>query len=212
MQDLLYHLSELVREGRIPRMPTFVDSPMAIRVTEVLERHPEVYDEEMTARVREDRSLFEMAGLELTRTTAESKRINEVKGKAVILAGSGMCTGGRIKHHLAQHLPRAESAILFVGYQAHGTLGREIVEGAENVRVHGCRCPVRARIAQISGFSAHADRDELLRWLSGLRTAPRKAFVVHGEPETARGFADLVAKRMGWPVGVPKYEDEVALD
>jgi metallo-beta-lactamase family protein len=153
-----------------------------------------------------------MPGLHFARSTAESKAINAVRAGAVILAGAGMCTGGRIKHHLAQHLPRPESTILFVGYQAAGTLGREIAEGAPNVRIHGCRCPVRARIAQIGGFSAHADRDELLRWLGGLRTPPRRTFVVHGEPEAARALADLAAQRLGHRVTVPKYGDRVALD
>ncbi len=211
-QDLLYHLSGLADEGRIPRAATYVDSPMAISVTEVLERHPEIYDEEMRERVRRDRSPFDMPGLHFARSTAESKAINAVRSGAVILAGAGMCTGGRIKHHLAQHLPRPESTILFVGYQAAGTLGREIVEGANPVRIHGCRCPVRARIAQIGGFSAHADRDELLRWLSGLGAPPRRTFVVHGEPETARGFADLVAKRLAHRVTVPQYGERIALD
>jgi len=211
-QDLLYHLSGLMDEGRIPREAVYVDSPMAISITETLEHHPEIYDREMRDRIRRDRSPFDMRGLRFARSTAESKAINAVHHGAVILAGAGMCTGGRIKHHLAQNLPRRESTILFVGYQAAGTLGREISEGAQRVRLHGGSYPVRARIAQIGGFSAHADRDELLRWLGGLRTPPRRTFVIHGEPDAAQAFADLAAQRLGHHTTVPQYDDRVGLD
>jgi metallo-beta-lactamase family protein len=128
------------------------------------------------------------------------------------MAGSGMCTGGRIKHHLARNISRPDSTILFVGYQAVGTLGRQIAEGAREVRIHGQQYPVRARVVSLSGFSAHADRDELVRWLSGAEAAPRQTFVVHGEPETADRFADFVRQTKGWTVAVPGYGDEVVLD
>lgn len=122
-----------------------------------------------------------------------------------------MCTGGRVKHHLVQNISRPESTILFVGYQAVGTLGRHIVDGAEEVRILGQLHPVRARVTQISGFSAHADRDELLRWLSGLRKPPRKTFVVHGEAEAADHFARYLRDKRGWETAVPAYKDRVVL-
>jgi metallo-beta-lactamase family protein len=127
------------------------------------------------------------------------------------MAGSGMCTGGRIKYHLIDNITRRESTILFVGYQAFGTLGRHIVEGAENVRILGQRYDVKARVAQIHGFSAHADRDELLAWLSGLKKDPRHVFVTHGEPEAAESFSRFVHEKTGWRTSVPDYQDSVTL-
>jgi len=142
----------------------------------------------------------------------ESKAINYIRGSAIIIAGSGMCTGGRIKHHLVTNISRPESTILFVGYQAIGTLGRQIVDGAEKVRILGQHYPIRARIAQIQGFSAHADRNELLRWLSGLRRAPKHVFITHGEPEVAEGFSRLLREKTGWDTSVPEYRAEVLLE
>jgi len=211
-QELLYHLSTLLRENRIPKMPVFVDSPMAIRVTDVFEHHPAYFDEEMMALIRRRESPFDFPGLRETRTVEQSKRISKHSGPAIIMAGSGMCTGGRIKYHLIDNITRRESTILFVGYQAFGTLGRHIVEGAENVRILGQRYDVKARIAQIHGFSAHADRDELLAWLSSLKTAPRHVFVTHGESEVAAHFAAFVKEKTGWPTSVPSYQDSVILN
>jgi len=210
-QELLYHLSALLREGRIPAMPVFVDSPMAIRVTDVFEHHPEYFDEEMIALIRRRESPFDFPGLRETRTVEQSKKIAEFKGPAVIIAGSGMCTGGRIKYHLIDNIAQKESTILFVGYQAFGTLGRHIIDGATNVRILGQRYDVKARIAQIHGFSAHADRDELLTWLSSLKKAPRHVFVTHGEPEAAAHFAAFVKEKTSWQTSVPEYRDEVVL-
>jgi metallo-beta-lactamase family protein len=210
-QELLYHLSILLREGRIPQLPVFVDSPMAIRVTEVFEHHPEYFDEEMITLIRRRESPFDLPGLRETRTVEQSKKIAEHKGSAIIIAGAGMCTGGRIKYHLIDNIARKESTILFVGYQAFGTLGRHIVEGAKNVRILGQRYDVKARIAQIHGFSAHADRDELLTWLSSLKRAPRHVFVVHGEPEAARSFSGFLHEKTGWQTSVPQYGHEESL-
>jgi metallo-beta-lactamase family protein len=157
-------------------------------------------------------SPFKFPGLTMTRTVDESKAINRIKGTAAILAGSGMCTGGRIKHHLANNIERPECTILFVGYQARNTLGRAISSGAREVRIHGQLLAVRARIARISGFSAHADRQELFGWLSALKKKPRGVFVVHGEIESAESFADLLRQNDGWRVTVPKYRDTAVLD
>ncbi|MBE3068845.1 MAG: MBL fold metallo-hydrolase [Planctomycetes bacterium] len=211
-QDVLYCLNRLLLDGRMPQLPTFLDSPMAIRVTEVFEHHGELFDEETRDLVRQHNSPFDLPGLRLTRTTEESKAINHLKGTALIMAGSGMCTGGRVKHHLAHNISRPESTILFVGYQAQGTLGRIIVDGAKEVRIYGRTYRVRAKVARIEGFSAHADRDELLQWLSGMKAAPRRAFVVHGEPDSARHFAGLLHERMKWKTSVPTYGEEATLD
>ena len=211
-QEVLYHLNELLIANRIPHLPVFIDSPMAISVTEVFEHHPELFDEEMMRLILQRKSPFDFPGLRMARSVNDSKAINDVKGTAIIIAGSGMCTGGRIKYHLVQNISRPESTILFVGYQAFGTLGRHIVDGAKEVRILGQMHRVRARVAQIHGFSAHADRDDLLRWLSGLRESPGHVFVTHGEPEAAARFADFIKEKKGWHVSVPSYRDSVSLE
>jgi len=211
-QEVLYYLNELLIKDRIPHLMVFVDSPMAVSVTEVFEHYPELFDKEMMELIRQGKSPFDFPGLTMVRTVDQSKAINYITGAVMIIAGSGMCTGGRIKYHLVRNISRPESTILFVGYQAMGTLGREIVGGDKEVRILGQKYPVRARVAQIHGFSAHADRDELLRWLSALQRPPRHLFVVHGESETAWRFADFLRERTGWEISVPGYRDEVILD
>jgi metallo-beta-lactamase family protein len=211
-QEILYHLNKLLLEDKIPHLLVFLDSPMATSITEIFERYPDLLDEEMNELLRQHRSPFEFPGLKITRTTDESKVINHISGTAVIIAGSGMCTGGRIKHHLVNNISRRESTILFPGYQAAGTLGRQIVDGAREVRILGQTYPVSARIVQMDGFSAHADRDELHRWLSGLRRPPLHLFVTHGEPDVASYFARFLREKTGWEISVPKFKDEVILD
>ena len=211
-QEVLYYLNELLLEDRIPHLLVFLDSPMATSVTEVFGHYQDLLDEDMVELMRQKKSPFDFTGLKMTRTTDESKVINHISGTVVIIAGSGMCTGGRIKHHLVNNISRRESTILFPGYQAIGTLGRQIVDGAKQVRILGQMYPVKARIAQVNGFSAHADRDELFRWLSGLRRPPLRIFVTHGEPDVARYFANFMKEKTGWEISVPAYRDEVTLD
>jgi metallo-beta-lactamase family protein len=210
--ELMYHLNVLLREDRIPHLRTFLDSPMAVRVTDVFTKHPEIYDREMKEYVMNGESPFDFPGLTLVRSVDESKSINHISGTAIIIAGSGMCTGGRIKHHLVQNLGRRESTILFIGYQARGTLGRHIVSGDKKVRIFGKPFRVRANVEQIHGFSGHADRDELVKWLSGLAKPPRRLFVTHGEEEASEAFAKLVREEKGWEVSVPEYNESVELD
>jgi metallo-beta-lactamase family protein len=211
-QELLYRLNELQREDRIPHLLIFIDSPMAIKVTDIFERHSEMFDEEMLERMRRQESLFELPNLKMTRDTQESKAINHIRGTVIIIAGSGMCTGGRIKHHLVNNITRKRSTILFVGYQAVGTLGRSIVDGAKRVRILGKKYPVRARVEQLHGFSAHADRDELFAWLSHLSRPPRRIFITHGETHAAEAFAQFVREKSGWNTSVPDYLDEAVLE
>jgi metallo-beta-lactamase family protein len=211
-QDVLYHLNKLRLEGSIPNLPVFVDSPMAVSVTEVFKHHPELFDVEMKELLRQGKSPFGFPGLNLVRSGEESKAINQMDDSAIIIAGSGMCTGGRIKHHLVTNISRPESTIVFVGYQAVGTLGRHIVDSAKNVRILGQYYPVRARVVQLNGFSAHADRDQLLKWLSSLQTPPRRVFVTHGEPSAAQHFALSARDKTGYNTVVPEYQDKVLLD
>jgi metallo-beta-lactamase family protein len=209
-QEILYHMNKLLIEDKIPDIPVYLDSPMAIRITEVFKQHRELYDKEMTQMVNQDRSPFDFPGLKMVQATEESKQLNFLKQSAMIIAGSGMCNGGRIKHHLVNNITRPESTILFVGYQAVGTLGRSIVDGIKKVRILGQRYPVRARVAEITGFSAHADRQELLEWMSGIN--PRRVFVVHGETKSAKEFGKFLRQERGWKVSVPMYGESAALD
>jgi metallo-beta-lactamase family protein len=211
-QSIMYYLHELRLADRIPHLMVFLDSPMAIHITQVMERHPELFDEGLTERLRREISPFRFPGLKMTEGVEESKAINRIKGTVVILAGSGMCTGGRIKHHLVKNITRQESTILFVGYQAAGTLGQQIAGGAREVRIHGQTWPVRAKVVRVHGFSAHADRQELWHWLSSLTTPPRGVFVVHGEADSAEAFSQFLRQQRNWQVAVPGYRDEVVLD
>lgn len=211
-QEVLYYLNRFLMEGSIPHLMIFVDSPMAVNITEVFERHPEFFDAEMLELLRRKKSPFDFPGLHLVRTADQSKAINHIKGTVIIIAGSGMCTGGRIKHHLVNNISRPESTVLFVGYQAAGTLGRQIVDGAKEVRILGQNYPVRARVLQLNGLSAHADRNELLRWLFGIQKPPKCLFVTHGESKASQHFASLVKEKIGWKTIVPEYKDEVFLD
>ncbi len=204
-QEILFYLSEFLRKDEIPHLIVFVDSPMAIDVTEVFKRHPEYFDEETKALIKRGESPFSFALLKTTRSIHESKAINYIRGTSIIMAGSGMCTGGRIKHHLVTNIEREESTILFVGYQAHGTLGREIVEGKERVRILGNYYDVKARIEKINGFSAHADKNELLRWLGGFKKIPEKIFLIHGEEEVIEKFSSTLKEKFKSDVVIPEY-------
>ena len=212
-QEVLYYLNKLLQADRIPHLLVFVDSPMATNVTGVFENHLDLLDDDMKSRVAARQSPFHFSGLKMVQSVNDSKAINHIKGTVIVMAGAGMCTGGRIKHHLVQNISRPESSILFVGYQAAGTLGRLILNGVSPVRILGQYLPVRARVMQIPGFSAHGDRNDLLRWLSGAAPfKPRHVFVTHGEPQTARSFAETVVREKGFEASAPKYAEEAVLD
>jgi metallo-beta-lactamase family protein len=181
-------------------------------VTQVFERNPELFDRDMQDLIRRKKSPFHFFGLELVRSVDESKAINHLRGTAIIIAGSGMCTGGRIKHHLVHNIEREESTVLFVGYQAEGTLGRHILSEPAEVRILGRSRKVRARIARINGLSAHADSVELMKWLSTIRSRPRGIFLVHGESHALAAMEANLIEEKGWEVRVPAYLDEVELN
>jgi metallo-beta-lactamase family protein len=211
-QELLYYLNELVVEDRIPNLLTFLDSPMAVKVTDVFRKYPDLYDKETIEHLNDNNSPFSFAGLQMTPQTSQSKAINHIRGTVIIIAGSGMCTGGRVKHHLVNNISRPESTVLFVGYQAVGTLGRSLLDGPEKVRIFGEKRDVKARIERLSGFSGHADRDEIERWLSSLKKQPKKLFLIHGEEESSKALAQYLKENKGWQAIVPNYMDEVTLD
>jgi metallo-beta-lactamase family protein len=210
-QELLYFIHELQHEDAIPHVMVFLDSPMASAITKVFRHHANLFDGGMRRLLQKHESPFEFPGLKFTESTKESKAINTIKGTVVVIAGSGMCTAGRIKHHLANNITRPQSTIMFVGYQAVGTLGRRILDGDPEVRILGVNYPVKARVVQIQGFSAHADKEELLQWLGTLKKPPRKLFVIHGEAESAKHFGQFIHERTGWDTVVPEYQDEVVL-
>jgi metallo-beta-lactamase family protein len=209
-QELLYHLSALARAGRIPRLPTYVDSPMAIDATGVYWTHPEEFDDEMQRRVFSGDSPFHYSDLRVARTPEQSRAINDVTGPVLIIAASGMATGGRILHHLRRRLPDPRTTVLLVGYQASGTRGRSLQDGARTVRMFGEDVAVRARVETVHGLSAHADADGLLAWLRTATGRPR-VFVVHGDARPAATLAERVRRELGWEAVVPAHGDRAPL-
>ena len=210
-QEILYHLNELFLRKEIPPLTVFLDSPMAIRITEVFRRHADLFDKEMMHRLRQGNSFFSFENLKMVQSVEESKAINTMRGSSIIIAGSGMVTGGRVKHHIVNNIGRPESTILFVGYQAEGTPGRILMDRPREIRLLGQMHPVRAQIEKIDGFSAHADRDGLLAWLADIRVPPRCVFITHGEEKAATSFAKVLHERTGWTVKVPQYKETAEL-
>jgi len=205
-QELLYFLSEGVIHGRLVKSTqVYLDSPMAISATEIFRRHPECFDPATAKLFQEGHDPFALPGLHFTRETAESVAINSIHGGTIIMAGSGMCTGGRVRHHLRHNLGREDSSIVFVGYAAIGTLARHIIDGDKQVNIFGENIPVRARIYTINGFSAHADQAELLAWQK--QTSAKRTFLVHGEEDTMRQFsAHLADTRVEMPLPNQVFE------
>ncbi|MCX7960771.1 MAG: MBL fold metallo-hydrolase [Burkholderiales bacterium] len=195
-QELLTYLAELRAQKRVPPAEIYVDSPMATEATRITLRHAR---------------LPILESVRFTESAEESRRLAELRSGAIILSASGMCEGGRIRHHLRAALPRPECAIVFVGFQAAGTLGRRIVEGEPTVRIQGEEVPVRARVYTIGGLSAHAGRDALLDWMAAFARAPRQTFVVHGEPLAAHALRAAIEERLGWPARVPANGEAVEI-
>jgi metallo-beta-lactamase family protein len=209
-QQLIYLLTVLIDQGRIPRLPIYLDSPMSIAATEVYCEH--AADHDLTeAQASGARHGLKSSDVHLTPTTEKSKAINEVRGPAVIIASSGMMTGGRILHHLQQRLPDSRNTILLGGFQAIGTRGRSLQDGAKFLRMYGHDVPVRAAVREVSSLSGHAGHSELLRWLEPL-PAPRRTFITHGERASAFALADELHRTRGWNTHVPQLGERVAFD
>jgi metallo-beta-lactamase family protein len=208
----MYHLAGLEKAGRIPRLPTYLDSPMAINATEIYCAHPEEFDREMRDMVMNRNCPLECADVRLARTADESRAINAVRGPALIIAASGMVSGGRVLHHLRQRLPDPRTTVLLVGYQALGTRGWQLQEGATSLRIFGEDIPARARIETIRGLSAHADSDGLMRWLQTAARPPKRVFIVHGDPAPAAALATRIEKELGWAVSVPTYRERAVIE
>jgi metallo-beta-lactamase family protein len=200
-QLLMYYLRELLEQKRIPDLPVYVDSPMAISVTDMYARHHGDHD----LKPQTSPDPLNVKEVHLTRTVEDSKKINDVVSPCIIISASGMITGGRILHHLAQRLPDSRNAVLLVGYQAEGSGGRALQDGAKFLRLYGEQVPVRAEVVDIGQLSAHAGKGELLRWLSGFQAPPRQTFMIHGEPSGLNGLRDAITSQYHWPVTIPAY-------
>lgn len=204
-QEVLYLIRQLEDEGRIPVVPVIVDSPMAAQATQVYNRWREEHDEDYASILAHKRHPLRTRSMMTASTREESKRLNDMQGVRIIISASGMITGGRVLHHAVRILPDENATVVFVGYQAAGTIGRRIQDGEREVRIMKNWIPVRCHIAKVEGFSAHADWQAVLRWLSGLKQAPKAVFTTHGEPESAAAMAQHIRDKFGWNVIVPEY-------
>ncbi|MHB0869334.1 MAG: MBL fold metallo-hydrolase RNA specificity domain-containing protein [Chloroflexota bacterium] len=210
-QQLLYALHCLEADRMIPPLPVYVDSPMAIDATEIFLAHPEAHDMELQRLEANGDNPFRLRHLRFVRTPEESESLDGRREPMVLISASGMATGGRVLHHLEAFLDDPKATVLFVGYQAAGTRGRSLLEGTRMLKLLGHEVPVRARVRQIDGFSAHADQEEILRWLSGFQRPPATTFLVHGEEEACRSLAETVQRRFHWETETPELYQEVEL-
>lgn len=210
-QELLYEIDELAENGRIPRVPIFIDSPLAIKLISVYRKHQQFFNPTVTKFIKAGGEFFKFPGLTLTETTEASKKINDVPPPKVIIAGSGMSHGGRILHHERRYLPDPKSTLLIVGYQGQGSLGRQILDGKNSVRILGEDVAVRCKVRAIGGYSAHADQSQLLEWLRPMRFSIRQLFVVQGEDSVATAFSRKVTDELAIKATVPSLGDSVVI-
>ncbi|MCP4717569.1 MAG: MBL fold metallo-hydrolase, partial [Deltaproteobacteria bacterium] len=211
-QELLYYIRELEAKETIPVLPVYVDSPMAIEATNVFEEMKNDYDLESKLRELEGTMILRPQQLHLCKKLEDSKKLRDLTGPAIIISASGMLEGGRVLHHLQHRLPDPTNTVLFVGYQAEGTRGRAILNGKQEIKIHGQHVPVRAKIENITGFSGHADFREMMAWLLGFNRPPHKTFIVHGEPESAASMAGKIEEMLGWQVVIPEFEQSFELN
>ncbi|MBZ0215845.1 MAG: MBL fold metallo-hydrolase, partial [Fimbriimonadaceae bacterium] len=211
-QELIYYFYHLTRIGRLKNLTVFLDSPMAQSVTELTKRHLELFDNAAKKLAAWQAHGTPELTLEFTESVEESRALNTIRSGAVIISASGMCTAGRILHHLRHGLGHSQNTILITGYQAQGTLGRQLVDGASSVRIFGEKIPVRAEVSTIGGFSAHADKDAILNWLDGFRKAPKRTFITHGEADASSALAREITARFGWNLSIPKIGEDITID
>jgi metallo-beta-lactamase family protein len=203
-QEVLYHIRQLQEKRRVPDLPVFIDSPMAVETSHIYCRFGDDHNLDVNLLMDEKECPLRCRDTRFVRDVEESKLLNTRPGPAIIISASGMCNGGRIMHHLKWRLPDKRNAVIFVGYQAEGTRGRILLEGARRIRIHGEEVPVQARLFQAHALSAHADRDELLRWLSGFSSAPRHTFIVHGEAGSSQALQEHIRHRFEWEASAPR--------
>ncbi len=210
-QDLLYELNQMWERGTLPKVDVYLDSPMAIRVTEVMRTYPQYYDMEALERVMIGDDLLDFPGLHRTESRDQSKTINDAPKPKIIIAGAGMMNGGRILHHLVRYLGDPNSTVLIIGYQAAGTLGRRLYSGEKNVEVLNERVRVKATIASIGAYSAHADQKKLVTWLREAKAPPKRVFCTHGEEEAAAALATRITEDLGITADVPRFEETIEI-
>jgi len=210
-QKFVFILKHLMESGQIPRIPVFCDSPMAIKAVEIFLKHDEEYSDETREMIRKYGSPLQWPSFTFASTPEESKKINETRMPAVIISSSGMVTGGRILHHLAQRLPDPRNLVLFIGFQAPGTRGFTIKNKSDEVKIFGDYVPIRAQVAALEQFSDHADPPELLQWLRTFKNQPTNTYLVHGEPDASSQLRDLMNKALGWKVDIAEYQQKVEL-
>ena len=210
-QELLFYIKKLQDQNKIGRFPIYIDSPMAVSATRLYREAKEEFDQDMLISVEEGHSDLEPSGVTFVRDREQSKGINAQSGPQIIIAGSGMANGGRILHHLLRRLSNPSTIVLFSGYQASGTLGRRILEGSPVVKVLGNEVEVRARVEKINALSAHAGQDEMMRWLSGFTSAPKKTLIVHGEPPAQDALAAKIESDPGWKTAIPEFGDWIEI-
>ena len=210
-QKFLFLLHSLMQDGKIPRIPVYADSPMAIEAVKIFIKHSEEFTDETRQLIQRYGSPFHWDGFHFAITVAESKKINDSRYPCIIVSSNGMAMGGRIQHHLLQRLPDPKNLVLFIGFQAEGTRGRQIKDGAPEVKIFGKIVPVRAQVAALEQFSDHADAAELLQWLKTFRKTPEVTYLVHGEPDSAAALQQLIRQQLGWRVEIAKYMQQVEL-
>jgi len=210
-QNLIYYFHKLMESKSIPTLPIYIDSPMAIRVTDLYESYHDINKIEVRHELGKHLSLFDAPNIHYCNTQEMSKSLNAIKNSCIIISASGMCTGGRILHHLVHRLPRENDTFLFAGYQAEGTRGRDILEGSKSIRVFGEDIPVRCHVREVHGLSAHADQSELLQWLGNFKKAPKMIFMTHGEEQVMINFAKSIEEKLGWKTIIPEYLESVKL-
>lgn len=210
-QEIIYMLGEFYRAGKLPDIPIYLDSPLAIKATQIFRKNKKYYDEEAMAIIREGFDPLDMPNLKFTQATKDSIAINENPGPGIVIAANGMMTAGRIKHHLKHNLWKPGASLVIVGYQAMGTTGRRIIEGAKTVKIFRENVDVQAKIFTIGGFSAHADQNDLLEWVSNFAESKPKVFVVHGEPSSSQELAEKININFGFDARVPLWRDRLIL-
>lgn len=211
-QKFLFLLKELMESGKIPRVPVHVDSPMAIKAVQIFLKYTEEFTPQTKSLIEEFGSPLKWPGFHFDVTQQESKKINDLTEPSIIVSSSGMVTGGRVLHHLMQRLPDQKNLVLFIGFQAPGTRGFSIKNGAPSVKMFGQQVPIRAQVASLEQFSDHADTPELLEWLHTFKRAPKETFLVHGEPASASQLRDAMTQALGWNVQVATYKQKVAVE
>jgi metallo-beta-lactamase family protein len=210
-QTLIYYFHLLMEQGSIPTLPIYIDSPMAINVTDLYERHGDLHKIKITKQGSQLLSIFDSPQIHFCHTRESSQALNDIKKPLIIISASGMATGGRILHHLTHRLPRQSDTVLLAGYQAEGSRGRRLLEGEKTIRIFGEEIPVNCRVREVHGLSAHADQTELIRWLSTIKKSPKFTFVTHGELESATAFSSLIETQLKWKTMIPDYLQSMTL-